>query len=289
MEFNPPALPPVQAPPEPRRFYRIAALMLSVFSPALYRDVGRRWRGIGFWYLVLLLFVCWLPVGIKVQVEFARFVRQDAPRTLSGFPGITITDGVVSIDRPEPYLWRDPDSHDVILYVDTSGAFDLSEGAHAKVRLSRSRVMMQQSELESRTYDLSQIKSFSVDRIRVLGWFQTMASWIGLGLFIICLTATLIWHLIQIVIYGVIGLLFAAMFQARLEFPALMRLAAVTITPAILLDTVFNFTGTHMPYSVLFFLAIELGYLGFAVKANADSYAAPAPPTFTAYPPPPPL
>lgn len=127
------ATPPVAPTPERRRYSPVATLGLSFFSPELYRDVGRRWRGIGFWYLVLLLAVSWLPVAIKAHVGFAHFVRQDAPRTLADFPGITITDGVVSIDRPEPYLWRDPDSRDVLLYVDTSGAFDLPAGAHAKV------------------------------------------------------------------------------------------------------------------------------------------------------------
>ena len=277
---------PLSPRPEGRQYSRFSALILSFFSADLYRDVARRWRGIAFWYLVLLLAISWIPVAIKAQVSFARFVRQDAPRTLEGFPPITIANGVVTIDRPEPYLWRDADSGEVFLYVDTSGAFDLPEGAHAKARLSRSQVTVQQSNYESRTYDLSGIKSFSVDKIRVLGWLRMTTSWIGLGLFAIGLLGTLVWHLIQVLIYGAIGLLLAMMFHARLNYPALVRLAAVAITPAILLDTVFDMAGIHVPYSVLLFLAIEMGYLAFAVKANADP--APLPPAFPIYPPPPP-
>ena len=283
METNPYPSQPPPAATEPRRYSRVSALVLSFFSPELYRDVARRWCGIGFLYLVLLLAVSWLPLAIRAHVAFAKFVRQAAPRVLAGFPAVTITNGVVSIDRPEPYLWRDPGNNEVLLYVDTTGAFDLPAAASAKAKLSRSQLVVKQNEYDTRTYDLSQVKSFYVDKTRVTGWLAMAIPWMGLGIFVMGLLGTLIWHLIQIVIYGVIGLLLASMFSARLEYLALMRLAAVAITPAILLDTVLDMTGTSVPYSVLLFLALELGYLAFAVKANVQP--APAPPGFPMYPP----
>jgi hypothetical protein len=284
METNPypPQLPP--AATEPRRYSRVSALVLSFFSPELYRDVARRWCGIGFWYLVLLLIISCLPLAIRAQIGYAKFVRQDAPRLLAGFPGITITNGVVSIDRPEPYIWRDPDNgKDVLLYVDTAGAFDLPEGAHAKAKLSRSQLVVEQNEYDKRTYDLSQVKSFFVDKTRVMGWFDTGIPLFGPLVFAAGLLGGLIWHLIQIVTYGVIGLLLASMLGARLEFPQLTRLAAVAITPAMLLDAAFDATGARVPHSWWLFLALELAYLAFAVKANVQP--APAPPGFPIYPP----
>lgn len=289
METNLYAPQPPPAASEPRRYSRVAALVLSFFSPELYRDVARRWRGIGFLYLVLLLFVSWLPLAIRAHVGFAKFVRQDAPRILAGFPAITINNGVVSIDRPEPYIWRDPDNNEPILYVDTSGAFDLPAGAGAKARLSKSQLVVEQNKYDTRTYDLSQVKSFSVDKTRVTGWLDAAMPWIGLGIFVGGLILGLIWHLIQMVICGVIGLALAVMFGARLEFPQLMRLAAVAITPAMLLDTAFDLTGARVPYSVLVFLALELFYLGFAVKANAEAVPAPGFPTYPPPPGPPPM
>jgi hypothetical protein len=279
---------------ERRKYSRVSALVLSFFSADLYRDVARRWRGFGFWYLVLMLAVSWLPFAIQAQVGFAKFVRQDATRLLAGFPGITITNGVVSIDRPEPYFWREPDTGKVILYVDTSGAFDLPAGAQAKAKLSRSKVVVQQSEYETRTYDLSGVKSFSVDANRVQGWLEAATYWVGIGIFTFGLLGTLVWHLIQILIYGLIGLALASMFGARLDYPALLRLSAVAITPAILLDTVLDLAGAHFPFSALVFLVIEIAYLAFAVKANADpnaplpGYAAFPPPPFPPMQPPPP-
>lgn len=99
------------------------------------------------------------------------------------------------------------------------------------------------------------------------------------------LVFTLIGHLIQILIYGAVGLLFAMMMNARLGYAALVRLAAVAITPAILIDTVFDLTGAQIRFSGWLFFALEMGYLAFAVKANAQPAAQPPPP-FPGYPPP---
>lgn len=277
----PPAGVPAPAPREGPRYSRLAALVLSFFSSNLYRDVAQRWRGFGFWYLVLLVSVSWLPFAIKAQVGFSKFVRQEAPRTLQGFPGITINQGVVSIDRPEPYLWRDPDSKEVIMYVDTSGAFDLPEGARAKVKLGRSQVTVEQSAYETRTYDLSQVQSFSVDKTRLLGWMQTASYWIGVGLFGFMAVLTLVWHLIQILIYAAIGLALCGMLGARLDYPALLRLAVIAITPAVLIDTALDFAGVHLPFSGWVWLALEMAYLALAIKANAAPTA--PPPGFPIY------
>jgi hypothetical protein len=287
MEPTFPAMPPAQQVPERRKYSRVTALVLSFFSADLYRDVARRWRGIGLLYLILLLALSWLLYAAKLQVGFTRFVQHDAARVLNGFPAITIKNGVVSIDRPEPYVWRDADNGEVILYVDTSNAFDTPEAASAKVKLGRSQLIAKQSEYETRTYDLSRFKYFFVDRARLLGWLQTSSYWIGLGIFVFGLVFTLIWHLIQILIYGAIGLALASMMNARLDYAALVRLAAVAITPAIVLSTVLDLAGVQIPFVGWLYLGLEIGFLAFAVKANAQP-AMPPPPPFPAYPPMPP-
>jgi hypothetical protein len=278
-----------QPEPSRRRYSRSVALLLSFFSADLYRDVARRWRGIGLTYLLLLLAVSWIPMTAKLQIGFSKFAKDEAPVTLQGFPAITITKGVVSIDRPSPYLWKDPQTGEVLLYVDTTNKFDLPEGASAKARLGSSSLELKQDQYNSRKTDLSQIQSFSVDKTRLQGWLHTATPWIGISFFILCLFGSLIWHLIQILIYGLIGLAFCAMFGARLDYPALLRLAAVAITPAILLDTVLDLAGVSIPVSGLLFLAIEIGYLAFAVKANATEVQPSVQGFPMSFPPPPPL
>src|SRR5688500_20251727 len=97
----PPGMPPGSPPPpQPRpkpQYSRFTALVLSFFSAALYRDVARRWRGIGLLYLLLLMFVTWLPVVIRWNLQMRAWSDGGAAqRRLAVFPTITITSGVVS-------------------------------------------------------------------------------------------------------------------------------------------------------------------------------------------------
>jgi uncharacterized protein DUF1189 len=166
--------PGFQPPPvERRKFSAIAALFLFV-SPELYRDVARRWRGIGFFYLILLAIIAWVPMAIRAQHGYRKFVTDEAPRMLKDFPTVSITDGVVTAD-PDPYLWRDPKKNQTILYIDTTGKFDDPAGKKAAMKLSKSNLEYRQSDYETRNLDLSQIKSFYVDKQKAQSFFASIA------------------------------------------------------------------------------------------------------------------
>ncbi len=79
-----------------------------------------------------------------------------------------------------------------------------------------------------------------------------------------------IFRAIQVLIYALIGLLFARLLNANLDYKTLMRLAAISITPVLVLNLVFEFVPVHIPGWLLLGIMIELGYLFFAVKVNSE-------------------
>jgi hypothetical protein len=74
-----------------------------------------------------------------------------------------------------------------------------------------------------------------------------------------------------VLIYAAIGLLFARTANTSLDYKALMRLAAVALTPVLLLNLLLEFMPFHIPFWWLFGIIIGLGYLFFAVKSNSES------------------
>jgi hypothetical protein len=275
--YPPPGFPP--APLERRKFGLLAALFLSFVSPELYRDVARRWRGIGFLYLVLLAIIVWVPTAFWAQHGYRKFVANEAPTLLKGFPTVSITDGIVTAD-PDPYLWRDPKSKQVIAYIDTSGAFDDPAGKNAGIKLSKSKLEYRQNAYETRSTDLSQIKSFYIDKQKAAQFLDSIGGWVGICVGLVGIFAV-IWHLILILLYGVIGLLFCSMFNANLSYGALLRISAVALTPAVILGLVLGFARVQFPGEWLVYLALELFFLGVGVKANAAESG--GPPGFPAY------
>ena len=295
---GPPAPPP--PPQRPRRRYsRFAALPLSFFSAALYRDVARNWRGIGALYLLLLLLLTWLPPVIKGHLGFRRFVRDEAPAVLNQVPTVTIKNGVVSIQEPEPYFIRDPQTGRALVYVDTSGAFDQKKEAdEAAVLLSRSTMEVRQPN-KTEVHDLSKVEYLYIDKHFASRWLNTGATVFGPVAYVGGVVGSFLWGLIRLLIYGLIGMIFVSAFNARIDFAALMRLAAVAMTPAMLIDTLaWTFNFGYLPccgWSALMGL-VTLIYLGFAVKANGEmlppgvfgGHGFPAAPAPYPYPPPPP-
>jgi hypothetical protein len=280
--------PPMQPPPprERKRFGAFSALVLSFFSAELYRDVGRRWRGIGFWYLALLMLITAVPDAIKAHIGFGKFVKDDAQSVISTFPTITIKNHKASIAEPEPYLWREPKGQ-VLLYVDTTGKFDLPAGQNALAKLSDTQLFLKKSTSETTVYALAQFPDFSVDKNDLGRWLDVSTHWVGAVVFGFLFIFPFIGHFFQILIYGLFGMVFCAMFNAKLDYAALLRLSAVAITPAVLIATALDLTGVNIPAAGWIYFGIEMLFLGIAVKANASGQATPPGGFPVGYAPPP--
>ena len=135
--------------------------VLSFFSKDLYRDVGLNWKGICFGYLFIFLAICWIPIMVKIHTGFSAFVKNDAPPIIDQIPEITITDGQVSIEEPQPYFIKDPDNNDILAVIDTTGTITSPSDANAFFLLTEN-MMITQTEFETRSIDLSQFDGFSI-------------------------------------------------------------------------------------------------------------------------------
>lgn len=263
-----------------RRYNYFHAVVLSFFSKSFYQDVGRQWRGTGLLYLLVLLVLVWIPTVIRGYLGLADFVNNTAPGVTEQIPPITITNGKASADVPMPHVIKDPKSGVTLAVIDTTDNADTSDST-VPVVLTRTKLIMNKDERETRVYDLSTIGNFSVDRAKIDGWLAAGKTWFFPIFYPFAVLCSFIFRTIQILIYALIGILFTRMLNANLDYKTLMRLTAVAITPVLILNLIFEFVPARIPFSSLLGIAIGLGYLFFAVKANADSEVAP-------YQPPPP-
>ncbi len=241
---------------------------LSFFSKKLYIDVGLNWKGVNFLYLLLLLAVCWIPTVIKVHHDIADFVDNEAPAIVNQVPEITITDGQVSIEEPQPYYIIDPDSNEPLLIIDTTGQIESLEGTDAICLLTGNKIITKENEFESRTYDLSGVKEFAVDSERITGWLHTGRKFLAVVMYPFVVLGSYVYRIVQALIYAVIGLLFASFCKTRLSYTALLRLAVAAVTPCIIVGTILSLTDSSMPDYL--YLVAALGYLFFAIKSIAS-------------------
>ncbi|HET7841311.1 MAG TPA: DUF1189 family protein [Terriglobia bacterium] len=255
------------------------ALILSFYSKPLYHDVAAHWRGTGFAYLLLLLALCWVPEMAKLQVGMTKWVRGEGTQIVKQIPPIDIKDGEVSTGVTTPYFIKDPEKGNVIAIIDLTGQYTSLENSPANMLLTKHAFYTRNSASEVRSYDLKNVKSFHLDQTRVQGWLNLAGSWLVVVLYPFALLFSFIYRIAQALIYGLCGLVISRVVKVQLEYLTLLRLAAVAVTPAVILETVRSVGSVHIPYWSLLCFLIAMGYLYFAVTATvAPEASAPAQP-----------
>ena len=262
-----------------KRFSILHPLYMSFYSGELYQDVGRHWKGVGLGYLFLAMAILQAPMAVKIHVGFTKWVATGANDVVDKIPQIHINHGEVSTNVETPYYIVQPresasrvSGAQYLAVIDLTGKYKTLEDVSADILLTRHSVTMK-NQREVRTYDLSQVESFSVDSARVRGWLNSARYFVAPGFYGFVLVFLFLYRVAQVLLYAAVGILFARSLNAALEYPALMRLAAVAVTPAMILNEVVNLTQIHIPLWSLICLAMAMGYLYFGVKASA----APAP------------
>ena len=204
---------------------------------------------------------------VRVHLGFAGFVKNDAPTVVEQVPEITITDGRVSIQEPQPYYIKIPDTNDILAAIDTTGSIESPEDVNAFFLLTNTSIITRQSDFETRTFDLSQVKSFTVSGEGIMKFLNIIKKFLAIILYPIALLSSYVYRIIQALIFAAVGLLFVSMCKVSLSYGALLRLAVVAMTPCMIVKTVFVLVGVYFPCIGLLYIVITLAYLYYGVSA----------------------
>lgn len=247
---------------------------MSFYSKALYQDVGGNWKKISFLYLLLLLGVCLIPLVFRTQSVVSDYLSREAPKIVKQTPVITISKGKVSVpkDFGMPYIIRDPENNNPLIIIDTTGRTTSLSGTEAIALLTETNLIVR-ADPATRVLDLSGIESLTVDQSRIYDWIETFLDYLAIILYPIALFFSYIFRVLQALVSAVIGMFFARNLGVPLGFRALVSLSITSMTPAIILNTVHDYVGISIPFWWLINFLIALGYLFFAVKANAERRA----------------
>ncbi len=252
-----------------KRFGLFQPIWMSFYSRALYRDVAQNWRGTGFLYLLVLLALSWIHPIVQLHRRVGGMVETLGPAVLAQVPTISIHQGEVSILEPQPYVVSVPGSATPLMIIDTTGR-TTPETTDAFLLLTRHQVVARKSPHETRTYDLAGIQDLTIDKNSVASLLDLSRRYLAPLSYPVALIGSYVYRLLQVLIYAAIGLAFASLLKVPLEFPELLRLASVAVTPAIVADTlrgILQIESSYVWWLVCFLLS--MGYLMFAVQANS--------------------
>jgi hypothetical protein len=258
-----------------RKHNAISAIILSPFSPGLYRDVAANWHNIGFFYLVFVLLLSWGITYVPWSAKANRFAREEFPKISKDFPPITLTKGKVSSPVPQPYIIRDPQTKKDLFVLDTTGKIKSMDDTTAQFLVTETKLYTRQNAGKIEEQDLAGIPDFSIDRQKLQSLFEKLMSWGVPTLIIAGFFVSLIKDLILILIYGLLGLAFSSGFGANLKYSDTVRLSAIAMTPMIIIHTILSFTNVDIPYFYFISFLVTIAYVAFAVKSSVGVKAGP--------------
>jgi hypothetical protein len=253
-----------------RRYTVIHPLYMSFFSKSLYRDVAKNWRGLCLLYLLSLLSLCLIPQVMALQTDLTNYLNTTAPRIVRQFPTITVKNGEASINEPQPYFIRDEKTGEPLMIIDTTGGISTLKGTTASILVTRKSIIVRKNANEMRPFDLSDVGNLTLGRTDIYNLMDALQNWFAVMIFPFALLISFIFHSAEVLICAAIGTIFLRLSHSSLPFRALYRLAAISITPVMIIGTVFFIASLEIPFWWLFSLMTSLAYLNFAVRASAE-------------------
>ena len=282
MKRNKQALRPIDA----RIFAYWQALYLSFYSPRLYVDVAKRWKGYGFYYLLLVIAVALIPFSARVIVDFNRLFYIQMLEPIKNIPSLYIQNGKVSLDKPMPYLIKNQNGETVAM-IDTTGTKPTFGPEYPQLTLfiSEDRIYFKPPvmklpfvEIESGTGEKVYAQAFPKTSNEVFNG----SDWIKASgvLTVKMLIEVLIYPILVLFVFGVysvlmsllamLGQLFAStVLDFKLSYQDACRLFFVSATPEIFLAAIcmtFHLGWPGMGFVFITVLAVYFFYAVLCVK-----------------------
>lgn len=256
-----------------KEYNYLQAIYMSFYSPKLYRDVCNNWGGGAVLYLFLLLAICWAAMMFKYQPSINIAATQFSDKFVMQMPELVIKDGKITTPLNQPYEIKDPDSGALFAVIDTSGKYTSLDNApkDTKVLVTKDAIYYYDNDTNNiRVQKAPQNVSWDLKPDQVKAAVVKFAGWLWVLLLPLFLFLSLIYRLIQAVIYAAIGMIFAAIGKVDITYGKVLKLALIAITPAIIIGTILDWLNVEFHYEWLLFLVLGLGYLAFAILASKN-------------------
>lgn len=249
---------------------------LSFYVKDVYRDAAFNWKGVGLGYLFLLLVACLVPQLIDMQAKFSAFMKNETPNIIGQIPEVIITEGIASTQTNQPYIIKDLKTGKPFFVIDTTGTItnlDKTDGAIGL--LTKNEIIVKKSNVETRTFNFKDIKHYALNQTEVSKWIDALIKYAMLVLSPFILIGLFVSKIIQVLIYGLVGMLFAAICKTKLSYDALLRLSVVAISPGMVLNALLQLTHTPVDQAGLLLFAMTMIYLFIGVQACASTASTP--------------
>lgn len=246
----------------------------SFYSKQAYRRVFQSWKGPGLWLLFLLTFLWVVIISVRVHVEVSGWADAHGPQLAEQVPTIVFADGSASTPEAREYRITEPESGDLLAIIDTTLDTAPADLGGAFLFLTRQTLVIKKSDVETRTYQLSEFGDYELTRDQSEGFIRLIGNWLALVCAPFIAIGLIIVRVIQWLFFSLLVMSSQRMMKVEGSYVQTLRLTITAMVPALVVDLIRELAGAQPPFFGFVFLGLIIFYLYFAVAAQREPVAA---------------
>lgn len=258
-------------------FRYVRAIFQSFYSASLYRQVTFSWRGRGFAYLLFIVSLCTAPLVVKQHLAFMKFSGGYLRQVIEQMPKVAFRDGELHIAEASPYRIYDPNTGGPLITIDISDPNQEGGLDGAKVLMKRQRMVygMNTDRMKASRYTS---KSVVLERGDLTALADRLGFWFTPINALVLLVMGYLYSIAGLFITAGFGVWYAKKRNIALEPGVLTRVAAIALTPSLVLQMLTRLLEIHLPFQPIVVIAIASTYmwlvlrLGNAWRISSSNY-----------------
>gem|GEM_PF-1396588 len=246
------------------------SVLKSFHSMALYDEVRSSWKGRGFLYLFMLVALASVFHAAAVSRGYDRFVSDSLPAILEPMPVILVESGEArfeAIDKGIEPITLNYEGKPMAIF-DTTGKVVSLENADTEAMILVTKTNLQVRGLGGGITEapLSDFGKMTISRETVIKSAEGMKSALPFFAWPLVLGLNFFYRMFQLLAYAFISRVWIMRAAPSVTMDAVMRLTAVSLTPAVIVEAFFVGLGINMPLIGIFYQLIAVGYVYQTLK-----------------------
>ncbi len=245
----------------------IRTLYLAFYSKHTYIRAAREWKGIGFGYLFVMIFLSTLCIGIWVHTWTNVAIAQVEKLILPQMPTMTFKEGHLTIDKELPYVISVNGTN--IVRFDKTSAQPSDPAEFAPLVLgetSFSHYVRGTGMVKEWIY--KKVFSAIIEPLGIAKHIAFLKTWLGLIVALVLLPIHFSFVACQTLLLGAIGRVFTSTMNFILSYSKLVRISVVAVTPGVVLGTLLIVTNQFFPLWLGIYGIMAAVYLFYGVYSN---------------------
>jgi hypothetical protein len=245
----------------------IRTLYLAFYSKHTYIRAAREWKGVGYGYLFVMIFLSTMCIGIWVHTWTNVAIGQIEKLILPQLPTMTFKEGHLTIDKELPYVIA-VSGKNIVRFDKTDVQPDdpadfapLIVGETGCAHYVRGHGLV-------REWIYKKIFSAIIEPFGIAKYIAFLKTWFGLIVTAVLLPIHFGFVATQTLLLGLIGRVFTGTMNFILSYSKLVRISVVAVTPGVVLGTILIVTNQFFPLWLGIYSVMAAVYLFYGVYSN---------------------